>query len=83
MPRVYTDGWFESVEYLESAEDPVYEGYRIMNYTDAETRMQVVEENAVMVESARYYTGSALIGGFAGYLLCLLFCLSKKERKRD
>ncbi len=83
VPRVYTDGWFESVEYLESAEDPAYEGYRIMNYTDAETRMQVVEENAVMVESARYYTGSALIGGFAGYLLCLLFCLSKKERKRD
>ena len=32
------------------------------------------EGNAVMVETARYYVGSVLIGGLAGYLICI-FCL--------
>lgn len=82
VPRVYTDGLFESVEYLESADDPAYEGYRIMNYADADTRMQVVEENAVAVEAARYYAGSVLIGAFAGYLLCISICCAGKKRNR-
>ncbi|MDE5931820.1 MAG: hypothetical protein K2H40_04965 [Lachnospiraceae bacterium] len=78
VPRVHTDGLFDLIEYLESAEDPAYEGYRIMNYTDADTRMQVIEENAVVVETARYYAGSVLIGGLAGYLLCIVICLRRK-----
>lgn len=80
VPRVYTDGWFESIEYLESATDPAYEGYLVMNYKDAETKMQVIEGNAVRVETARYYVGSVLIGGFLGYLLCFLWCLREEER---
>lgn len=79
VPRVHTDGLFDSVEYLESADDPAYEGYRIMNYTDAETKMQVVEEHAAAVETARYYAGSVLIGGLAGCLLCIVICLHRKK----
>lgn len=82
VPRVYTDGLFDSIEYLESAEDPVYEGYRIMNYADADTKMQVIEENAAIVETARYYAGSILIGALAGYLLCVGACLCRKESGR-
>ncbi|MCH5258198.1 MAG: hypothetical protein J1F18_00530 [Lachnospiraceae bacterium] len=68
VPRRNTD-WREKISvYLTSAEDPVYEGYRIMNYRDAETPMQIVEGNAVVLETVRYYVGSILIGGLAGYL---------------
>lgn len=82
VPRVYTDGLFETSEYLESADDPAYEGYRIMNYTDAETKMQIIEGNAVALETARYYAGSAMLGGLAGYLLCVGICLYRKEAEQ-
>lgn len=81
VQRFYTDGRFETSEYLESADDPAYEGYRIMNYMDADTRMQIIEGNAVMVETARYYVGSLLIGGLAGYLICAAWYLRAEERK--
>ncbi|MCM1174331.1 MAG: hypothetical protein NC341_04680 [Blautia sp.] len=79
VQRFYTDGLFETSEYLESADDPAYEGYRIMNYVDADTRMQVIEGNAVMLETARYYVGSALVGSLAGYLLCAGIFLQKRR----
>ena len=66
VPRTNTD-WIEKDFYfLESADDPAYAGYRIMNYRDAETVMQIVEGNAVKLETVRYYVGSALIGGLLG-----------------
>lgn len=69
VPRTNAD-WLDKFSvYLESGQDPDYEGYRIMNYRDAETPMQIVEGNAVVLETARYYTGSVLIGGLAGYLV--------------
>lgn len=83
VPRVYTDGCFETSEYLESAQDPAYQGYRIMNYMDSETRMQVIEGNAATMETARYYVGSLLIGGLAGYLVCIIWSLWAEERKRS
>lgn len=79
VQRRYTDGLFETSEYLESAADPAYEGYRIMNYVDAETKMQIIEGNAAALETARYYAGSVLIGGLAGYLLCVGICLRRKK----
>lgn len=69
VPRRYTDWREKTSVYLESGEDPAYEGYRIMNYQDAETPMQIVEGKAVMLQTARYYVGSMLIGGFTGYLI--------------
>lgn len=71
VPRFYTDGLYETSVYLESPKDPDYEGYRVMNYADADTPMQIVDGRAVTLETARYYTGSILIGGFTGYLVCL------------
>lgn len=82
VPRVYTDGLFESSEYLESADDPAYEGYRIMNYADADTKMQIIEGNAAALETARYYAGSAMLGGLAGYLLYVCYLLSAEMRLR-
>lgn len=70
VPRFYTDGLYESSVYLESEQDAAYEGYRVMNYLDAETPMQVVDGQAVALESVRYYTGSIFIGALAGYLVC-------------
>ena len=82
VQRFYTDGLFESSVYLESEEDPDYEGYRVMNYLDADTMMQVVDGKAVTLETVRYYTGSLLIGGLAGYLVCVgLILLTDREKK--
>lgn len=81
VPRVRTED-FETFEYLESADDPAYEGYRIMNYVDADTRMQVIEGNAPALETARYYMGSVMIGGLAGYLLCAGICLRRKRAEQ-
>lgn len=69
MPRTYTDWVEKSSVYLESADDPAYEGYCIMNYQNVSTPMQVVEGNAVRLETVRYYVGSILIGGLAGCLI--------------
>lgn len=66
VPRFYTDGQEESSVYVQSMEDPAYEGWKIMNYTDGETPMQLVQGQAVRLETVRYYVGSVLIGGFLG-----------------
>lgn len=66
VQRFYTDGMMGEEIYLESAEDPAYEGFKVMNYADADTPMQLVTGKAVKLETARYYAGSALIGGLFG-----------------
>ena len=79
VPRRCTDWRDESFVYLESADDPAYDGYRIMNYQDARTPMQVLTGNAVKLETARYYVGSALIGGLLGAFAGISFCLFRKR----
>ena len=66
VPRTYTDGLEKTSVYLTSSEDPAYAAYRIMNYQDAQTPMQIVSGKAVKLETARYYVGSSLIGGLLG-----------------
>ena len=74
VPRVYTDGYDkDSSIYLESNTAPDYEGYIVMNYQDSDTPMQIVDGNAVWLETFRYYLGSILIGCFAGYLIYALY----------
>lgn len=73
VQRFYTDGLEETSVYLKSEDDPAYEGYRIMNYKDAETPMQIVAGNAVKLETARYYVGSALLGGLFGAAAAILW----------
>lgn len=74
VPRFYTDGFAkDSYICLESGTPAGYDGYLVMNYQDSDTPMQVVEGNAVWLETLRYYLGSVLIGGFAGYLVCALY----------
>lgn len=79
VQRFYTDGLEETSVYLESETDPAYEGYRIMNYVDAETPMQIVAGKAVKLETARYYTGSALIGGLLGAVMGISLGLFRKR----
>lgn len=81
VPRFYTDGLEQTSVYLESAEDPAYEQYVVMNYVDETTPMQLVTGDAVQLEMLRYYMGSVLIGGFAG-VCTLLAVLGIQERKR-
>lgn len=66
VPRFYTDGAEETSVYLTGREDPSYAGWRVMNYSDADTPMQLVQGKAVMLETVRYYVGSALIGAVFG-----------------
>lgn len=81
VQRFYTDGLFDTSVYLESAEDEDYEGYRVMNYVDADTPMQIIDGNAVTLETVRYYLGSMAIGALAGYLISTGTMLSiDKER---
>ncbi len=81
VQRFYTDGMQETSVYLESGEDPAYEGYRVMNYKDADTPMQIVSGNAVKLETVRYYVGSALIGGLLGAAAALFFYLAGRRGK--
>ncbi len=72
VPRVYTDGYdVDSSIYLTSEDDPEYEGYTIMNYKDAQTPMQLIEGNAIRIETVRYYLGSVMIGALAGFIICI------------
>ena len=82
VPRRYTDWKDKTSVYLESADDPAYDGYRIMNYQDTETPMQVMEGNgAIRLETVRYYVGSLLIGGLFGFLIGTgTVILTDKER---
>ena len=68
VPRTYTDGLEETSVYVTGMDDPAYAGWKIMNYTDGETPMQLVQGKAVVLETARYYVGSMLIGGLLGAL---------------
>ena len=88
VPRSYTDGREQTSVYLESPEDPAYEGWRVMNYVDAQTQMQPLQGKTVMLETARYYVGSILIGGFLGGMAGIVvsagnhgFCRSDKDRR--
>ena len=81
VQRFYTDGLEETSVYLESEGDPAYEGYRIMNYKDAETPMQIVAGNAVKLETARYYVGSALLGGLFGAAAATLWHVRNWRKK--
>ncbi|MBP3476258.1 MAG: hypothetical protein J6K48_08090 [Lachnospiraceae bacterium] len=80
VQRFYTDGLEETSVYLESKDDPAYEGYRIMNYKDADTPMQIVSGKAVKLETVRYYVGSVMIGGLAGAVFGVIFWSCSNSR---
>lgn len=82
IPRSYTDGREETSVYLDGSEDPDYEGWTVMNYVDAETPMQLVQGKAVVLECARYYVGSLLIGGFCGGVAGMTVYGAAEERRR-
>lgn len=69
VPRFYTDGLEETSVYVTGEDDPVYAGWKIMNYADADTPMQLVQGDAVRLETVRYYVGNALIGEFFGTVI--------------
>ena len=73
VQRFYTDAQEETSVYLESEDDPAYEGYRVMNYVDAQTPMQIVSGKAVKLETARYYVGSLLLGAMLGAAAAILW----------
>lgn len=81
VPRTYTDGREETSIYLERKEDPAYEGYRVLNYQDAETPMQIVSGKAVKLETARYCLGSVLLGGMLGALAMILWHMGRWRKK--
>lgn len=81
VQRFYTDGREETSVYLESQDDPSYEGWKVMNYVDAATPMQTVQGKAVMLETVRYYVGSILIGCFCvGSGSMIYYGMKKKEK---
>ncbi|MBD5520982.1 MAG: hypothetical protein HDR03_07105 [Lachnospiraceae bacterium] len=74
VPRTYTDGYDKnSYIYVESDTPSGYDGYVVMNYQDSETQMQIVEGNAIWLETLRYFLGSIIIGGAFGYVICTLW----------
>ncbi|MDE6405032.1 MAG: hypothetical protein K2M20_05190, partial [Lachnospiraceae bacterium] len=82
VQRFYTDGLEETSVYLESEDDPAYEGYRVMNYVDAQTPMQIVGGKAVKLETARYYAGSLLLGAMLGAAAAILWHMIRQRGKR-
>lgn len=83
VPRSYTDGQIamEEAVYLESADDADWSGYRILNYKDAETPMQIISGKAIWLETARYDLGSVLIGGVVGAFAAILWNMRKRRGK--
>lgn len=83
VPRSYTDGQIamEEAVYLESADDADWSGYRILNYKDAETPMQIISGKAIWLETARYDLGSVLIGGVVGAFAAILWNMRKQRGK--
>lgn len=79
VPRQKTSWEDKTYITLSGEDDPEYEGYKVLNYADDETPMQIVEGDAVTLEWGRYLTGSILIGGLAGYLLISGGILLRKE----
>lgn len=83
VQRFYTDG-LEDIDYAvypESEDDPAYEGYRVMNYLDAQTPMQIVSGKAVKLETARYYVGSLLLGAVLGAAAAILWDMIGRRGK--
>lgn len=86
VPRFYTDGLEETSVYVMGEDDPVYTGWKIMNYTDADTPMQLVQGDAVTLETVRYYVGNMLIGGFFGAVIGTVYYRRKQsgmDRQHD
>lgn len=84
VQRFYTDGQYETSVYLESGDDPDYAGYRIMNYKDKDTPMQIVSGKAVKLETARYYLGSILLGTFTAAVAgSLVFGYQKRQKYKN
>lgn len=81
VQRFYTDGLEETSVWLETEDDPAYEGYRVMNYLDAQTPMQIVSGKAVKLETARYYVGSLLLGGMLGAAAGILWNMTGWRKK--
>lgn len=81
VQRFYTDAQEETSVYLESEDDPAYDGYRVMNYRDAQMPMQIVSGKAVKLETARYYVGSALLGALSGAGLAVLWHMGRWRKK--
>lgn len=81
--RFYTDAREETSVYLESMDDPAYEGWKVMNYLDAEDPMQLVQGKAVMLETVRYYVGSAMIGAFFGSAAGVMYFGRAGSRKKQ
>ncbi len=81
VPRHYTDGLDEDSVYVTSVEDSHYAGWKIMNYVDDKTPMQLVQGKAVALETSRYYVGSGLIGSFLAGMGGIVYC-HRKERSR-
>ncbi|MDE7358272.1 MAG: hypothetical protein K2N39_02360 [Lachnospiraceae bacterium] len=81
VQRFYTDAQEETSVYLKSGADPAYEGYRILNYKDAQTPMQIVGGKAVKLETARYCVGSMLIGGMLGAAAFILLLMVRWRKK--
>ncbi|MDE6846703.1 MAG: hypothetical protein K2J99_13195 [Lachnospiraceae bacterium] len=81
--RFYTDAREKTSVYVESVDDPAYEGWKIMNYLDAEDPMQLIQGKAVTLETVRYYVGSALIGGFFGGVAGAVYFSLEESRKKQ
>lgn len=79
VPRFYTDGLEETSVYLESEDDSSYEGFQVMNYKDGKTPMQLVQGQAVMLETVRYYLGSVFIGGLCGAVCCTAVLMYRRK----
>ena len=79
VPRFYTDGKEQGSVYVENMDDPSYEGWKIMNYADADTPMQLVQGKAVVLETVRYYVGSAMIGGLCGAVIGTVYFGAKQN----
>ena len=78
--RFYTDAREKTSVYLESEGDPEYEGWKVMNYMNADDPMQLIQGKAVMLETVRYYVGSAMIGAVVGGVTCVLYFCQKKNK---
>lgn len=81
VPRSYTDGMYETSVFVDGPDSAQYSEYKIMNYKDEQTPMQVVDGKAITLERVRYLTGSTILGGFAAGVIVFGFCWYRTGKK--
>lgn len=72
VPRIHVDIESDETWYIECVDEPEYQDMKIIDYKDAETRMQILEGNIVIMEYVRACLSIFFVTAFLVGVMCWL-----------